>query len=56
MAKPGCEMCKGKGHDHPVCPTRKKFDAFAKANGCAWLWGAAKGAMYYTKWRELNPV
>ena len=43
-----CQVCEGKGHEYFECPTKKKLDAFAKANQDSANWGQWKYEKYYS--------
>ena len=42
-----CKVCGGKGHVYWECATKRKLDAFAKANNDTANWGAWKWKEYY---------
>ena len=42
-----CEVCEGKLHEPLECPTKKRLDAYAKANGDNANWGTWKWLTYY---------
>lgn len=47
-----CEVCGGRGHSYYECPTKRKLDHFAKANGESFIWGSWKWHAYYHKFTE----